>query len=221
MKLIVGLGNPGDKYQKTRHNLGFVVVEKFLRDFIQVNQVDWRESDKFKGFLAEIEWQKREKGKKGIEENRLEKVILLKPKTYMNNSGLSVKLVSDFYKISPRDIWVLHDDLDLPLGSLKIRLGGASAGHKGIESIISHLNSEKFWRFRMGIGHPHRKNIGEDGQVMKMAKRAFGNVEGFVLSKFGHGEGGKAKDLIKRGVNAIEVGLECGLETAMNRFNSK
>ena len=221
MKLIVGLGNPGEKYEKTRHNIGFMIVEKFLRDFSQTDQITWDESSKFKSFIAQIEWQKQTKDKSpGLNRERLEKVALLKPKTYMNNSGMSVRLAADFYKIKPEDIWVVHDDLDLPLGSLKIRLGGASAGHRGIESIIESLGTDKFWRFRLGIGHPHKKNM-ENGTVMKMSKRDFGSVDNFVLGGFGQGEAGKVKTLIKKSVAAIETALETGLDTAMNRFNSK
>jgi len=159
MKIIVGLGNPGEKYERTRHNLGFSAVDKFLKDF---GGSVWKDSEKFKGEIAHIEWQrqnsqkfkvssfaKASKDKQSSKFQGLEKVILLKPKTYMNNSGLSVRIVSDFYKIKPENIWILHDDLDLSFGSLKIRLGGASAGHRGIESIIDNLGTDKFWRFRL------------------------------------------------------------------------
>lgn len=213
MKIIVGLGNPGEKYERTRHNLGFSVVDKFLKDF---GGSVWEDSKKFKGEIAHIEWQKQSR-KKVLEKSteRLEKVILLKPKTYMNNSGLSVRIVSDFYKIKPENIWILHDDLDLPFGSLKIRLGGASAGHRGIESIINDLGTDKFWRFRLGIGHPAQK------LKIKNQKSNLRNVADYVLGGFGHGEMGKARELVKRVVNAIEIGLENGLEATMNRFNSK
>jgi len=213
MKLIVGLGNPGEKYEKTKHNLGFSVVDKFLKDF---GGAVWTDSKKFKSEIAHFEWQKQSR-KKDTEKNgeRLEKVILLKPKTYMNNSGLSVRIASDFYKIKAENIWILHDDLDLPLGSLKIRFGGATAGHRGIESIINNLGTDKFWRFRLGIGHPAQKI------KLKNQKSNLRNVDNYVLSGFGHGEMGKARELVKRAVNAIETGLENGQEAAMNRFNSK
>ena len=139
MKLIVCLGNPGERYEKTRHNLGFMLGENFLKDFRNAKDNLWEDSVKFKCDITQIEWQPKH--------GTLEKVIFIKPKTYMNNSGLAVKLISSFYKINPEDIWVMHDDIDLPLGSLKIRFGGASAGHHGVESIIEHLNTDKFWRF--------------------------------------------------------------------------
>lgn len=214
MKLIVGLGNPGVKYEKTRHNLGFTALDKFLKDFSEVNKNEWLENQKFKSLHANIEWQRqpRQKQKAG---NSLEKVILLKPKTYMNNSGLPTRIVSDFYKIKPEDIWILHDDLDLPFGSLRIKFGGASAGHRGIESIMENLGTDKFWRFRLGIGHPAQS------LKIKHQKSNIRDVADYVLSGFGHGEIGKARELMKKVVNALETGLESGLEVAMNRFNSK
>ncbi len=210
MKLIVGLGNPGAKYEKTRHNLGFMVVEQFLKDYEPVGKTVWDNSVKFKSDIAEFEW----KPKHG----NLEKVILVKPKTYMNNSGMAVGLLISFYKIKPEDIWIVHDDIDLPLGSMKIRLGGASAGHHGVESVMESLNTDKFWRFRLGIKDERLETgsraIGEKHQKLK-------NVEDFVLGKFVGGEWGKARELIKRGAKAIEMALEDSMEAAMNRFNTK
>lgn len=205
MKLIVGLGNPGEKYEITRHNLGFMVLENFLKDFESVKDTQWENSDKFKSGILQIEY----KPKIG----ELIKVILAKPKTYMNNSGMAVQLISSFYKIKPDDIWIIHDDFDLPLGNMKIRFGGASAGHHGVESIISGLNSDKFWRFRMGTGESHAKG--------KMAKHKIRQAEDFVLSGFGKGEAGKIRELIKRGSKAISMALEEGLLASQNRFNTR
>ena len=204
MKLIVGLGNPGEKYEKTRHNLGFMVVENFLKDFETVKNTSWENSSKFKSDIAQIEWQPKH--------GSLEKVILVKPKTYMNNSGMAVRLISDFYKLSPSDIWIIHDDIDLPLGTMKIRFGGATAGHHGVESVMRDLNTDKFWRFRMGVG---------DGSWKLEAGGFKKNVDDFVLGNFIGQEKGKLKSLIKRGVEAIEASLEDSLESAMNRFNTK
>lgn len=204
MKLIVGLGNPGDKYERTRHNLGFMVLDSFLRDFEPVTNSSWQDSSKFKSFIAEIEWQP--------QAGKLEKVILVKPKTYVNNSGMAAQLISSFYKIKPENIWIIHDDFDLPLGSMKIRFGGASAGHHGVESIIAILKTDKFWRFRMGTGASHAKGI------MAKTKR---NLNDLVLKGFGKGESGKTRELIKRGVKAISTALEEDLTKAMNRFNTK
>lgn len=204
MKLIVGLGNPGEKYQSTRHNLGFMVVEHFLKDFSTEKNTQWENSGKFKSDIAEIDWQPKA--------GSLQKVILVKPKTFMNNSGLAVSLISRFYKIAANDIWVIHDDLDLPLGSMKIRLGGGAAGHHGVESIMESLGTEKFWRFRMGIGTSRHHD--------EMAKH---KVKGddIVLKSFGKGESGEIREAIKKATKAISLALEKDLESAMNRFNTK
>jgi len=203
MKLIVGLGNPGLKHEKTRHNLGFIIVDAFLKDFSSSSQDLWKEEKKFQSEMAEINWQpKREE---------TEKVILAKPLTYMNGSGVAVSLISQFYKIASEDIWVIHDEIDLPLGGMKIRFGGASAGHKGVESIIEHLGTDKFWRFRIGIGEQHEK----------VHDRKVKAIDNYVLGEFSEGERGKAREIIKKSVKAIEDALEKGLEKAMNRFNTK
>jgi PTH1 family peptidyl-tRNA hydrolase len=203
MKLIVGLGNPGAKHEKTRHNLGFTIIDALLKDFSSVDKILFREEKKFQSEIAEIDWQP----KKGS----LEKVILVKPLTYMNGSGSAVSLISKFYKISPEDIWVIHDEIDLPLGGMKIRFGGASAGHKGVESIIELLGTDKFWRFRIGIG-PQKEKI----QTKKVKA-----IDNYVLGEFPEGEKGKAREIVKKSMKAIEDALEEGLEKAMNRFNTK
>jgi PTH1 family peptidyl-tRNA hydrolase len=203
MKLIVGLGNPGVKHEKTRHNLGFMVVNAFLKDFSSVSDRMWYEEKKFQSEVAEINWQP----KKGEEE----KVLLAKPITFMNGSGIAVSSISKFYKIDTKDIWIIHDEVDLPLGGMKIRFGGASAGHKGVESIIEHLGTDRFWRFRIGIGTQHEK----------VHDRKVKEIDNFVLGEFSEGEKGKAREIIKKGMKAIEDALEEGLEKAMNRFNTK
>lgn len=215
MKLIVGLGNPGEKYEKTRHNLGFMIVERFLKDFTLVKSTSWENSVKFKSDIVQLEWQPKH--------GTLEKVILAKPKTYMNNSGMAVCLIADFYKINKSDIWVIHDDIDLPLGVMKIRFGGASAGHHGVESIINTLSTDKFWRFRMGIRETNSKfnPLRQSASEARVESAKLRNVEDYVLGNFAGQERGKLKDLIKRGVKAIEAALEDGLESAMNRFNTK
>ncbi|MBI2033305.1 MAG: aminoacyl-tRNA hydrolase [Candidatus Levybacteria bacterium] len=205
MKLIVGLGNPGEKYIDTRHNMGFMVLERFLKDLEPVEKTSWDESKKFKADFLDFEW--KPKGK------ALERVLLLKPKTFMNNSGLSVSLVASYYHIDPKDIWIVHDELDLPIGMMKIRFGGSAAGHHGIESVMEKLGTEKFWRFRMGIGES--KNHSE------IAKHKVTDTQNYVLSSFGQGEYGKVRQLIKRGSKALEMALEKDLQTAMNRFNTK
>lgn len=205
MKLIVGLGNPGEKYESTRHNLGFLTLDHFLKDAKSVEQTKWQHETRFKSDIAELTWQP----KKGKEE----KLILVKPRTYMNNSGMAVSLITQFYKIDPEDIWVIHDELDLPLGSMKIRLGGAAAGHKGVDSIMLRLGTDKFWRFRLGIGV--NRNHGE------IASQKMHDVDDFVLGKFNQTEAGKVRELIKRGAKALATALEKGMQSAQNQFNTK
>ncbi len=210
MKLIVGLGNPGEKYEKTRHNLGFMAVDRFFKDYQPVGKTVWEDSKKTKSEIAQIEWD----GK------NIEKVMLAKPKTYMNNSGMAVKLVTSYWQIAISDVWVIHDDIDLPLGSIKIRFGGGSAGHKGIQSIIDALGTDKFWRFRLGIGKESSKfkvlASRRSGQSSKLRE-----IDDFVLSQFGFSERGKVRELIKKTSKAIQTALEQDLEKAMNRFNAK
>ncbi len=221
MKLIVGLGNPGVKYEKTRHNLGFMVIDRFLKDFEPIAKTYWQDEKKFKSDIAELEWQPKA--------GELEKVILVKPKTYMNNSGLAVSLISQYFHILASDIWVVHDDIDLRIGALRIRCGGGSAGHKGIESIIESLRTGKFWRFRLGTEPTNIKyqssrggtNSSSRGGSSSGRKYQKEDVDEFVLGGFTHAEKGKVKDLIKRGSRAIQASLEEGLEAAMNRFNTK
>ena len=193
MKLIIGLGNPGLKHEKTRHNLGFMVLEAFFKNSTTPRD-SFKEEKKFKAEIA-----------------RIEDTILAKPLTFMNDSGQAVLLISKFYKINPQDIWVVHDEIDLPLGAMKIRFAGASAGHKGVESIISSLGTDKFWRFRIGIGM----------QREKIHFKKVKPIDDFVLSDFSEGERGKAREIIKRGAKALGDALEEGLEKAMNRFNTK
>ena len=205
MKLIVGLGNPGKKYEKTRHNMGFMAVDYLLKDFEPVAKTSWEDSIKFKSDIVQLDW----KPKIGT----LQKVILVKPKTYINLSGMAVSLIRSFFKIPTSDIWIVHDELDLPIGTMKIRFGGASAGHHGVESIIDALKTDKFWRFRLGTGESHSK--------VKIAKHMIRKADEFVLSDFQGGEGKKARELVKRTAKALEDALEDGMQAAMNRFNTK
>lgn len=200
MKLIVGLGNPGEQYEKTRHNLGFMIVEQFLKDFEPLKDTLWTNNNRFKSDIAEITWQPKHR--------EVEKVILAKPKTYMNNSGLAVGALAAFYKIAPEDLWVIHDDVDLRLGTLRIRNGGGSGGHRGIESLLTVFPEGNFWRFRCGIGRP------EETADVK-------GIDTFVLGTFTHQEHAKIRELIKHAAKALETGLEDGLEFSMNKYNTK
>lgn len=188
MILIVGLGNPGEKYEGTKHNLGFAVVNKLAKKILPMGKPGWGQEKKFNAETCQVS----------------PEVILVKPQTYMNASGFSVAKLASFYKIKPQDIWIIHDDVDLALGKIKIRLGGASAGHRGVESIIGQLGTDKFVRFRLGIGHPGH---GGDEQV-----------ERYVLEGFDESQSDPAS-LVKKAVKAIRIALENGLERAMNEFN--
>lgn len=139
MKLWVGLGNPGGKYAYNRHNIGFMAVERIAADH---GFAPWRA--KFHGEVAE--------GRLGDE-----RIILLKPGTYMNLSGQSVRAAADFYKIDPADVLVFHDELDLAPGKLRLKHGGGHAGHNGLRSIHAHLGTDGYGRVRLGIGHPGNK----------------------------------------------------------------
>jgi len=198
--LVIGLGNPGEKYENTRHNLGFLVVDRVLKDLGNSN-VAWEKSSKLKSNIATFTLHD-------------EKILLAKPQTYMNNSGMAARLLMDFYKLESDDVWIVYDELDLPLGSIKIRFGGAAAGHHGVESIMEAIDTDKFWRFRLGIGESHDKEHAVGRQNFRDAKE-------FVLDTFRSGEAGKARELIKHASDAIQMAVEKGIEKAMNRFNTK
>jgi peptidyl-tRNA hydrolase, PTH1 family len=205
MKLIVGLGNPGEKYIHTRHNLGFDVVDKFLRLREPLKQTKWDSKPKLKADIARVQYSSKHEGEINV--------ILAKPTTYMNMSGMAVANLSMFYKIDPSNILIVHDELDLPVGSMKIRFGGAAAGNHGVESILEHLGTDKFWRMRLGIGVSKHHD--------EMAKHTVKNAEDFVLGKFTHDEAGKVRELVKKAVKALSVCLDEGTERAMNQFNTK
>lgn len=141
MKLIVGLGNPGKQYENTRHNMGYNTIDK-LAEKLGIKF----DKEKFKGQLA-------------IGSLKNEKFILLKPLTFMNLSGEAVGKVAKFYDIDPLDILVIYDDMDLPIGKLRVREKGSSGGQNGMKNIISHLNTQDFPRIRIGIGKPDNKDI--------------------------------------------------------------
>lgn len=205
MKLIVGLGNPGEKYKSTRHNLGFSVVDKLLKNLTPVKDTVWTDEKKFKSETAKLTWET------GISKG--EEIMLVKPTTYMNLSGMAVAKLALFYKIDPQDVIIVHDELDLPVGAMKIRLGGAAAGNHGVESVIDSLGTDKFWRFRLGIGVAHYKS--------ETSKHEVKNAEDFVLGYFSHDEAGKVRELTKKAIKALHLALDEGMERAMNRFNTK
>ena len=192
MVLIVGLGNPEKKYQNTRHNLGFKVIEGFQR---KNHFLGFKEKKKC---LSEIS--------EGILNNK--KIVLAKPQTLMNNSGKAVKLLVKEYlkkeKQKLKNLWVVHDDLDLPLGKIKISFGRSSAGHKGVQSIINELKTKKFVRFRLGISSLFSKKKKE---------------EKFVLEKFKKSEEKTVQKMVEKTITAIEFCLKEGIEKAMQEFN--
>lgn len=185
MFLIVGLGNPEEEYSGTRHNMGFDTINKLAKQFNI--KVDKR---KFKGLYGS-----------GIIEG--EKVILLKPQTYMNLSGESVKSIMQFYKINPEDIVIIYDDVDISPGIIKIRKKGGPGGHNGMKSVVSEIGTETFSRVRIGIGKPAQKD--------KMIQFVIGPIpkdEKEILDK--------ATTLGKEAV--IEI-ISNGIDSAMNKFN--
>ena len=195
IKLIVGLGNPGDKYKNTRHNFGFEVLDVLAK---KMSAGNFTEEKKFKSLIAKAEWDGNQ-------------ITLMKPQTYMNLSGKAVQLFCQYFKIKPEEILVIHDELDILLGKMKIRTGGSAAGNHGVESIIETLGREDFIRLRLGIG-AEKSQSGEHGEVHFKA-------EEFVIAPFEPKEKSKVKSMIKRAVQAIETLLNFGLETAQNQYN--
>src|SRR3954464_9194561 len=153
IRLIVGLGNPGPKYEKTRHNAGFWWVDAIAGR----KRASWTREAKFTGWVARVE----EGG---------HDFWLLKPGTYMNESGRSVSPFMRFYRIEPAEMLVVHDELDIPPGSVKLKRGGGTGGHNGLEDIAAALDTKDFWRLRIGIGHPGNKDLVADYVLDKARK---------------------------------------------------
>lgn len=185
MKLIVGLGNPGSQYEHTRHNVGFRVLDALAQ------KLGWK-------------WERR--GRAMLTSGTLgpEKVVLIKPLTYMNNSGEAVGELVRWYKVQPEDVVVICDDLDLPVGKVRLRASGSAAGQHGMESIIHHLHTNQFPRLRVGIGRPTSKRMETIGYVL-------GNPAGDEHILLATGE--------NRAVEAIPLLIEKGLEAVMNIVN--
>ncbi|KRN27317.1 aminoacyl-tRNA hydrolase [Liquorilactobacillus mali] len=187
MKLIVGLGNIGKEYDGTRHNVGFMVLDELAkREGISFNKV------KNEATLADFMF-------KG------EKIILAKPLTYMNESGRSVRPLMDFYKIPVEDVIIIHDDMDLPVGHLRLRQKGSAGGHNGIKSLISHLGTQEFKRIKIGIDHPQRMSVVD-----------------WVLSRFTK----EQQNQLESGINEALEALDNWIDTddfmgTMNKYNHK
>lgn len=196
MKLIVGLGNPGRQYEATRHNLGFMVVDKLARE-LSTKTISWRKDARHTALVS-----------------RAGDVMLAKPLTYVNNSGIAVASILEYYQLGPSDVWVVHDDIDLPLGKIRIRESGGSGGHHGVESIIRELKTDAFVRFRLGIGRG--KDLPRDARDRNLHHRW---VIQFVLSRFRRQEAGALKNVVKHGTDAVRTALLEGLDSAQRRYH--
>jgi len=186
MKWFVGLGNPGNQYRNTRHNVGFMALDRFADNW----GISISPNSKCKAHIGE--------GSVGGV-----KVVLIKPMTYMNLSGESVRAFMDYYKASLEDFVVLYDDLDTPLGKLRLRYQGSAGGHNGIKSIIQHTGTQTFNRIRMGINRP------EPGR----------DVADYVLSPFAKAEAGALDEMLRTTCDAMEDVLKQPFEKTMARFN--
>lgn len=187
LDLIVGLGNPGDQYAKTRHNAGFWYLERVATFF----NIGFRPQSKFHGDTAELLFNDR-------------KILLLKPTTFMNHSGRSVAAIAMFYRIPVKHILVVHDDLDLPVGGVKLKFGGGHGGHNGLRDMIS-LGSKDFWRLRIGIDHPRDRD----------------EVIDYVLRNPGKAEREAIDSALDRCMSVLELMLEGQMEKAMHSLHSK
>jgi len=197
MKLIIGLGNPGTKYERTRHNFGFLAIDCFHKNFPGFEP--WS-MDKTDNALVS-------KGQTGDEQ-----LILAKPQTFMNLSGTAAAKLANFYKINAQDVWVVHDDYDLPVGIMRISRGASCAGHKGIKSVIEALGTRDFIRIRLGI-HPVGKTF------FSVLFKKMLSIEKFVLKNFDRQEQKAVEEITKKTSQALELALKEGIAQAMNQFN--
>jgi PTH1 family peptidyl-tRNA hydrolase len=190
VKIICGLGNPGREYEFHRHNIGFRVVDALA--------ARWKAPFSSRKFDAEV----------ACAQVDSEKVLLLKPQTFMNLSGRSLSGAARFYKVSPEDVLVVHDELDLPFGTLQLKAGGGSGGHNGLNSIRECWGEERYGRLRFGIGKP--SGVGAKERVV-----------GHVLGDFSTAEGTHLPELIARACEGAEAWTRLGMQRAMNGFNRR
>jgi len=190
--LIVGLGNPGAKYDRTRHNIGFEIIDALAKSYPDVSLAA---NKRFQGVTGEF----RSGG---------ERVVLLKPTTFMNLSGQAVRAVLDWYKLEPSSVLVVYDDMDLPTGRLRIRLEGGAGGHNGMKSIISHLGTKAFPRLRIGIGSTAKDESGDA-------------VVSHVLGRFAPADRKIVDAVIPMAVDAVDLSLRKGIERSMNLYNGR
>lgn len=193
-QLIVGLGNPEPKYEQTRHNIGFAAVDALARAW----QISLSENRKFQGEFGE--------GKAP----KTDKIRLLKPLTYMNRSGQAIRAVTDWFKLPANSVLVIYDDMDLPLGKIRLRLSGSAGGHNGMKSAIAHLNSQDFPRLRIGIGKPQSVTSSNDVSAIS-----------HVLGRFDSSESQLMSEVLQLVVECVDVSLQHGIEKAMNLYNNR
>jgi len=187
VKLIVGLGNPTAQYEKTRHNAGFWFMDGLAHHY----GVTFRAESRFQGEFARHEVDGRS-------------VFLLKPLTYMNRSGQSVAAVAAYYKVTAGEILVVHDELDLPPGVIRLKMGGGHGGHNGLRDIVAHMGTQNFPRLRLGIGHPEDRL----------------QVSNYVLGAPGRDDERSINEAINRGLGEIDILVRGGYAAVMNRLNS-
>lgn len=187
MKLAAGLGNPGSRYQSNRHNIGFMILDR-LADQHRIGMAQQR----FGAFFG-----------KGVIAGH--PLVLVKPQEYMNRSGAAVKKFFDYFRIAVSDVIVVHDDLDLPFGVIRMKAGGGSGGHKGLTSVIDHLGDVDFNRMRFGVGKPDRREM----------------VEGYVLSPFSADEMDRLPQLIATATEMLTEMLFSGIQAAMCKYHGK
>jgi len=194
ISLLVGLGNPGSQYEKTRHNLGFVALDRLVSEIGPKSSVrpSWKEANG--AAICDLYFED-------------QKVLLVKPLKFMNLSGQPVAAIMNFYKITAEQIAVVHDDLDLPLGGFRIKAGGGDGGHNGVGSIMEALGSRDFLRVKLGIGRPPPEFKSED------------SITNWVLGRFSAPEAAKVEDLLSRSVSAIWELVTLGVKSAQTKYN--
>jgi len=192
LKLIVGLGNPGEKYARTRHNAGFWFVDELARRYGGV----FRAESKHLGDVARI--------RLSADGGATLELWLLKPNTFMNKSGGAIALLANFYKVAPDEVLVVHDELDLPVGTVRLKLGGGHGGHNGLRDTIAAIGAD-FWRLRVGIAHPGHKDL----------------VLDYVLQRASSADERAIQDSVVRAADALPVMLGQGAEKAMNRLHTQ
>ncbi len=212
MKIVLGIGNPGREYASTRHNVGFRVADEVAA--LLGCAAGFRSRRRFKGLLGE--WVA--PGPEGEE-----RVLLVKPETFVNVSGECARTVADYYRVEAASLLVVADDVNLPLAQIRCRRGGSSGGHKGLESIIRHLGTEAFPRLRVGVGRPRVAS----GSFSQDARRGGGEaadpreggLTGHVLGAFSREEAPLARRAEERAAEAVMAWVRDGIEVCMDRYN--